>query len=193
MRGWWFAVIVAMSLCIPFVHGLAVSYDYLDHDTLSLQPGETYYYRLVLQNEDDTPINITVAVESPIATLIGPSALALPPKTFSATVYLNITVPMNTTANTSLPVRFIVAPAPTTTDGGQVPFSVRYDRTVTVVVDANAPVRAPMEPIPIIPVFTEPQVPKGQPGLAATLIGLGVLLIIAIVLIARRVSRKPRS
>ncbi len=194
MRGWVLALLFVL-LSVPSVHALAISYDYLDHDTLLLSPGGTYYYRLVLQNEGDDALNVTVTIESPIATLIGPAELALPGQTFSTSVYLNITLPETATPGDRIPVRFIVAPASTEGDGGQVPFSVRYDRSITVAVDPNAPTPTHVDPVPVLfdPV-EEPAAPEPRPWLAAIIIAAGVLVILVAGLLTWRFSRrKPRA
>ncbi len=199
MRGAVVAVLVllAVAITIPLAHALAVSYEYLDGNQLELPPGATYYYKLILQNEDDDPVNVSIKVETPIAAIIGPSTAELPGRTFGTTLYLNITVPQDAAPGTELPVRYVVSQVGSASQGGQVPFAVSYDRTVTVVITPGAPAPSQPEPVPVIETAPTAQARKlGQtttpvsPWVAFAAGAAAIIIIALLWRVARRMTRK---
>lgn len=132
MRGGLFIILL---LLVPQVHALALSYEYLEGNILRLSPGQTYYYRLNIQNEQDAPITARVNVESPYATLIGENKLDIPAKTFDRTVYFNISIPDDIAVGQELAIPYVVEPIGGDAQG-QVPFSVRYERVIAIQITA---------------------------------------------------------
>lgn len=180
MRGVWF--ILCVLLAAPIAHGLAVSYPYFDDNTVKLHRGETYYYPINVQNEQDGPISAKVEVTSPIARLLGQEILDIPAKTFTTTVYANITVPEDASIGQTYTVGFNVGPAPGQPQEGQVPFTVSYGRSVTVLVVEGDPPEAAQPPEVVAPASASP---ASWPVIP--------ILIIAAVLVAFLIGRASRG
>lgn len=184
--------VVCVVLALPFAHALALSYEYHDQNIIPLPPGTTYYYRLVLQNEEDAAVTANVQVESQIATLVGPHAIELPAKNYDTYVYLNITVPPDAPEGTEFPVRFIVMPAQGAVGEGQVPFAVRYDRSLTIRTAVSAPV--PVQEPPVV--AAEPSSSRTRVIVIAVAASIAFLLVLLLVWrAARKLTRRapPRQ
>jgi|GEM_PF-4557171 len=127
---------VLVLLAVSQAHALGLGYDYLEDNTLPLAPGATYYFKLVLQNEQTEELTVNLTVESDIARLEGESIITIPAESYDTTRYINITMPLETPEDEIYSVRFIVMPA--AKNDGQVPFSVRYDRAIKVIAKQDA-------------------------------------------------------
>jgi hypothetical protein len=185
--GW---VVLALLLCVaPGVSGLGLSYQYLENRTLTLTPGENYYFKLTIQNDAAEEATVNVTLSSPIAQLVGGGVVTIPATTYDRFVYFNITVPSNATPGTRYPVSFTVSPAGPR-GPGQVPFAVSYDRRIDVLVTTPPLVIPPSAAPP--PDLSKVQRPEPD-RLLVTLIAavLLVLLCVLIVWLLRR--RRPRK
>lgn len=131
-------VLFLLFFSFPLVHGLALSHEYLEGNVLRLSPGENKYFKLIIQNEQDSPTTITVNVTSDVAQLVGDPLLELAPKTYDNFVYFNITIPEDAQENTTYRVDYVVQSIDEV--DGQVPFSVKYERNIKIhVVEGQAP------------------------------------------------------
>jgi hypothetical protein len=174
--GW---VVLALLLCVaPRVSGLGLSYQYLENRTLALAPGENYYFKLTIQNDQAADATVNVTVASPVAHLVGGGVVTIPAKTYDRFVYFNITVPSSATPGTRFPVSFTVAPAGPR-GPGQVPFAVSYDRRIDVLVTTP--------PLVIPPSAAPPsdlsKVQRPEPNQLLVTLTAAVLLVLLCVLI----------
>jgi len=122
------AIILSMS-----VSAFGISTQYMEENTLKLYPGQNYYYRLGLQNKEEESVLVRIDLESSIATLAGGPEVHIPAKTYEGVnVYFNITVPATAQVGDTYNINYLAAPVK---EGeGQIPLSVRYDRTFRVLV-----------------------------------------------------------
>lgn len=137
MKGAWktAAIMLFLLLAAHQALGLGLSYDYLDNNTLKLAPGESNFYKLTLQNEEDKTIAVAIELDSTIATLVGDPAITLEPKTYDNFVYFNVTAPSSAEPGTEYTIRYIISPK--SDAKGQVPFNVKYDRSFKALVSAS--------------------------------------------------------
>jgi hypothetical protein len=122
-----FLIIISIN-----AQSFGISFQYLDNDMLKLYPGQNYLFKLTIQNKDPEPINVSVKIDSAIATLVGGSNLEIPATTFDRYVMFNITVPNNAQINDSYNINYKVFPIGA--GEGQIPITVAYDRNLKVLV-----------------------------------------------------------
>ncbi|HJX06264.1 MAG TPA: hypothetical protein VJ461_06150 [Candidatus Nanoarchaeia archaeon] len=153
---------------------IGISYQYMENDTLKLYPGQTYMFRLTVQNKDEEEVKVSIAIDSAIATLVGGSELKVPAKNYDTYVLFNITVPEKAQVGDVYNINYLVSPVGK--GEGQVPLAVRYDRGFRVLV-----VEKPKEP------GEEQQpapVPEKKPSILKwVLIPLALIIIIVLVVL----------
>ncbi|MFC1647859.1 hypothetical protein ACFL1B_00235 [Nanoarchaeota archaeon] len=173
-----FLMIVLLS---STVNALGLAYEYMENKTLKLGPGENYYFKLTIQNEQDEYSVVNVTLDSDIANLVGGGVVAIPPKTYDRFVYFNITVPPNATDRQEYWVRYNVNPAGGR-GSGQVPFSVRYYRKIRVEVVGGWPEAKPTTEAPkdIGYVIKEPE---PEPAGYGWLITIALVMVISLLLL----------
>jgi len=125
-------IILAMLLSVS-VSAFGVGTQYMENRTLNLYPGQTYLFKVELQNKDEQEVTVKVILDSSIATLIGGPEVTIPAKTYdNVQVYFNITVPKTAQLGDTYNINYLVAPVEK--GEGQVPLAVQYDRTFKILV-----------------------------------------------------------
>ena len=73
-----------------------------------LVPGESYFFKLTLQNEDEQDIPVMIEVNSDIATLVGDPFITVEGNTYGSFVYFNITLPEDASMDEEYSVRYTI-------------------------------------------------------------------------------------
>jgi hypothetical protein len=126
------SAVVMLLLCTAAANAFGISYQYLENNTLNLYPGQNYLFKLTIQNKDDEEINANISLQSDLATLLGGPVVYVPARTYDTFVYFNITIPEDAKINDNYSIKYVVSPVGN--GEGQVPLSVRYDRTLKITV-----------------------------------------------------------
>ena len=171
-------------LVIQPVFSLGLAHEYLENRTLVLEPGDQYFFKLIIQNNDPEDVTVNVTLNSEIASLIGGGVIEIPANTFDKFVYFNISLPQNATPGRLYTVNYVVTPM--TAGDGQVTFQVKYDRKLRVRVagEGEAPSKTSRQkPGDIEQVVSEPEEAQESPFWNILLI---IVIAILILLIWRR-------
>jgi len=71
------SILVAILLSSG-AYSFGIAFEYMDNNTLFLYPGQTYMFKLVVQNTKDESERVRVSLDSSIATLVGGPELDVP-------------------------------------------------------------------------------------------------------------------
>ena len=126
-------ILIYLLLIILFsisVHAFGVSYEYMKNNTLELYPGQTYMFKLTVQNKNEEDVTAKIVLDSAIATLIGGPELKVPGATYDKHVFFNITIPEDAQPGDIYNINYLVSPVGR--GEGQVPIAVQYDRNFKV-------------------------------------------------------------
>jgi len=154
MRARILSYLLLAILLIGPVQGFGISYDYMENKTLELYPGQTYMFKLTVQNKDKEEVKVNISLDSAIARLVGGPILEVLGQTYDTHVFFNITVPEDAQPGDIYNINYAVSPVGR--GEGQVPISVRYARNFKVRVvpkpkEAEKEQSAPIPEKPIIP------------------------------------------
>jgi hypothetical protein len=174
-----FLVIVFFITFSLNAQSFGISFQYMENDTLGLYPGQSYLFKLTVQNKDPDDMNVSVELNSAIATIVGSPELFIPGKTFDKYILFNITVPEDAQAGGAYNITYKVYPLSSGT--GQIPLSVAYDRSFRVLV-VEKPKQEPAEEQKPAP-STSPPVPEQKPGILKWIF-IPILLIVVIIIAA---------
>lgn len=187
VRGLTYIVLIVFLIIFSAisVQAFGISYPYMPDNTLDLYPGQTYMFKLVVQNKDPEDITTHISIDSSIATLVGDSLLDVPGGTYDSHVFFNITVPDDAYLGDTFNINYAVSP--TERGEGQIPFAVSYDRSFKVrVVEKPEGLEEPEEEQPL-PIPEAPLIPKG------VFIVLIIIVMLVLIVFIWRKSRQMSS
>ena len=185
-------LVIAFMIIVSFsVYAFGISYPYMEGDTLKLYPGQSYMFKLVVQNKDKEDMSVSIRIDSAIAKLVGPSEIDVPGESYDTAAFFNITVPDNAQVGDIFNINYVVSPIGR--GEGQIPLAVAYSRGFKVLV-TEKPVGLEE------PTGQAINVPQGNPlplGLIIPILVFVILIIVAIVWrkshqVSERIS-KPRA
>jgi len=123
------SILVAILLSSG-AYSFGIAFEYMDNNTLFLYPGQTYMFKLVVQNTKDESERVRVSLDSSIATLVGGPELDVPGKSYDTHLFFNITIPEQAQLGDLYNINYLVSPVGS--GEGQIPVSVNYDRVFKV-------------------------------------------------------------
>jgi hypothetical protein len=144
-------ILIALALFLlvisPEIYSLGVAQDFLQDDTMYLQPGASRLLKITLQNEESQEVLVTLNFESEIARIIDMQQIyTIPPTFYDKRFYMNISIPLDTPYNTSYSIGYSVQPL-LNKSGAMIPLNIRLNKHFNViVVDKNyIPQQKPIE------------------------------------------------
>ena len=166
------------------VQAFGIAYEYMEDNSLFLYPGQSYMFKLEVQNTKDEGETVNISLSSAIATLVGGPELDVPGKTYNRHVFFNITVPEDAQNGDIYNIKYMVSPVGK--GEGQVPLAVTYTRKfqVTVVPEPVEPVEEKPAEISEIEDEEKQGLPKG------ILIPIVVIVVIVLVVLIWKKSHQ---
>jgi hypothetical protein len=126
------ACLILLIIVSYSASSFGISYPYMENDTIKLYPGQTYIFKLVVQNKDSGDITVFITTNSTIAKILGGPELKVPGETYNASIFFDITVPESAQEGDIFNINYLVSPV--SNGEGQTPQSISYSRGFKVLV-----------------------------------------------------------